>query len=75
LEFVEISKHGHPICRKGRLRVPLGPAKFRDLVDKAMGFRATLWEGSAKMIQWVGVCGGAASDEWEHAMAAGCDAF
>jgi dinuclear metal center YbgI/SA1388 family protein len=73
IEFVNISKQGYPISRKGRLRQPLSPAKFREYVDKALGFRSTLWESKAQMIQWVGVCGGSASDEWPFALSNGCD--
>ncbi len=75
IQMIQISKRGNPICRKARLRVPMGLGNFRNMLDSALGFRTTMWEGSAKVINWVGVCGGAASDEWENALAAGCDAF
>ena len=33
------------------------------------------WEGKLDKVEWVGVVGGAADDEWRSARAAGCDAF
>lgn len=63
------------IGRKGRLPKPMTPAALRDHVDACLDTRSDVWQCGDGAITWVGVVGGAASDEWSAARAAECDAL
>ncbi|ARU41163.1 Nif3-like dinuclear metal center hexameric protein [Armatimonadetes bacterium Uphvl-Ar1] len=62
----------HPCGRIGDLQ---GVENFQGFVDDRLGSRSEMWVGHDHPVRRVAVVGGAASGEWQAALALGADAY
>ena len=60
--------------RIGRLAQPMSAREFDAYANEKLETASMTWDGGRR-IEWVGVVGGAAADDWRAAKAAGADLF
>lgn len=66
---------GEGFFRCGFLPAPLPAGEYACLLGEKLGDAVRLMGPAEKLIRKAGLCSGGGSDEWPHALEAGCDAF